>query len=405
MRHLRITALLTVVFAYFAIGMPSFVLAATPTPDFTIERSVALLSGDDAWFTQARASVLPGGDQSAPSVIIVAQRTGRTGTHNYQDFFQIRTDDMGKTWSKPRALVSLRRAVFNDKGDERVVGDFWPKLHEPSGVVFGTGKTFTFRGGKNEDKSGERVSYSVYNPETKQWNGLNVLDIPKWDRTGAAILEPNAGCTQRVDLPGGNVLLPIRYRRSGSKGHQYTTIVARCGFDGEKLTYKTYGSELTINRDRGLCEPSLAQFQGRFFLTIRADHSAFVARSDDGLNYEPIREWTFDDGKVLGSYNTQQHWVTHPKGLFLVYTRRGANNDHIMRHRAPLFIAQVDPERLCVLRDTERVVLPEENATLGNFGVVKVTPKETWVIASEYPRNQRINDKNRTQVAKIIWKE
>ena len=53
----------------------------------------------------------------------------------------------------------------------------------------------------------------------------------------------------------------------------------------------------------------------------------------------------------------------------MVYTRRGANNDHVFRHRAPLFIAQVDPEKLVVLRVTERVVLPERGVPLGNFGV------------------------------------
>ena len=41
------------------------------------------------------------------------------------------------------------------------------------------------------------------------------------------------------------------------------------------------------------------------------------------------REWRFDDGSPLGSYNTQQHWVTVGGGLFLVYTRKGADNDHI----------------------------------------------------------------------------
>jgi hypothetical protein len=90
---------------------------------------------------------------------------------------------------------------------------------------------------------------------------------------------------------------------------------------------------------------------------MRADHSAFVARSDDGLRFELFIEWKFDDGQVLGSYNTQQHWLTHNDTLYLIYTRRGANNDHVMRHRAPLFIAEVDPVRLCVRRATERILV------------------------------------------------
>lgn len=183
----------------------------------------------------------------------------------------------------------------------------------------------------------------------------------------------------------------------------YTTIVARCRFDGEKLTYVEHGSEFLIPRERGLYEPSVAAFGGRYFLTMRADHSAFVARGKDGLNYEPFAEWTFDDGQVLGSYNTQQHGLTHNETLYLIYTRRGANNDHVMRHRAPLFIAEVDPEKLHVRRATEKILIPESNADLGaGFAVVEVNPHETWVVTSEIPtRGSR--DYNRVLMARLRW--
>ncbi len=115
---------------------------------------------------------------------------------------------------------------------------------------------------------------------------------------------------------------------------------------------------------RGLYEPSLTQFQGRYFLTMRNDVRGYVARGKDGLHFDQQIPWAFDDGQELGSYNTQQHWVTHSDGLFLTYTRRGAGNDEILRHRAPLFMAQVDPDRLCVIRSTERVVVPKLGATL-----------------------------------------
>ena len=91
----------------------------------------------------------------------------------------------------------------------------------------------------------------------------------------------------------------------------------------------------------------------------------------------------FDDGRGLGNYNTQQHWVTHSDGLFLVYTRRGADNDHVFRHRAPLFMARVDPEHLCVIRSTERVLVPNNGAQLGNFGTVNASPSESWVVTAE----------------------
>jgi len=40
----------------------------------------------------------------------------------------------------------------------------------------------------------------------------------------------------------------------------------------------------------------------------------------------PIPPWSFHDGAELGSYNTMQHWATHSDGLFLVYTRRDADD-------------------------------------------------------------------------------
>ena len=152
-------------------------------------------------------------------------------------------------------------------------------------------------------------------------------------------------------------------------------------------------------------EPSVCEFKGRCFLTMRAEETGYVARGTDGVNYDPIVEWTFDDGKPLGSCNTQQHWITHGDELYLIYTRRSANNDHVFRNRAPIFIARVDPERLCVLRATEQVLLPETGVDLGGgFAPLDVSASETWVISTEmaFPKN-RVDESNRVLLAKIIW--
>jgi hypothetical protein len=74
----------------------------------------------------------------------------------------------------------------------------------------------------------------------------------------------------------------------------------------------------------------------------------------------------------------------HSDGLFLGYTRRGANNDHVFRNRAPIFIAQVDPENLQVLRATEQALLPDRGVMLGNFGATGITPQESWVTDAEF---------------------
>ena len=109
-----------------------------------------------------------------------------------------------------------------------------------------------------------------------------------------------------------------------------------------------------------------------------------ICASDDGLHYTEPKKWTWTDGTDLGNYNTQQHWVTHGDDLYLVYNRKGANNDHIIRHRAPLFMGKVNKETLQVMRDTERILVPERGARLGNFGVTEVSADETWVTVAEW---------------------
>jgi hypothetical protein len=221
-----------------------------------------------------------------------------------------------------------------------------------------------------------------------------------------------AGSTQRHDLENGDILLPVYARSAGSR--VYFSTAMRCSFDGRVLRYLEHGNEMTVAEPRGLGEPSLAHFDGQFFLTLRNDVRGYVTRGRDGLHFEEPRPWTFDDGSELGNYNTQQHWVTHPDGLFLIYTRRNANNDHVFRHRAPLFIAQVDPERLCVLRQTERILAPNRGARLCNFGVTRIDERETWVTVAEWMQTtgpnphdcrqcEKYGSDNTVWVARIQW--
>ena len=67
---------------------------------------------------------------------------------------------------------------------------------------------------------------------------------------------------------------------------------------------------------------------------------------------------------------------------YLVYTRRGANNDHVFRHRAPLFAAKVKEMKL--QRDSEFVVVPERGARLGNFGVTQLSDTKAMIRAAEW---------------------
>ncbi len=330
----------------------------------------------------ARAGIVPSaGRRGLPRVVMTMNTLDVRGSDVFHGVFGMHTDDVGVTWSEPRELAALapRYEIIDGQKRPVVVSDFWPRWHAAGKRLLGTGHTVVYTPDWKVTRPRPRhTSYSMYDANTNAWSAWRKLEMPDTGRFADA----GAGCVQRFDEADGSILLPIYFRPPGQNSR---ITVARCTFDGRRLRYMEKGNELALDdATRGLHEPSLTRFADEYFLTIRNDRRGFVARSRDGLHFQPIQPWRFDDGRELGNYNTQQHWVRHSDGLFLVYTRRGANNDHVFRHRAPLFMARVDPQRLCVLRDTERILVPERGARLGNFGVTDVSPEETWVTAAEW---------------------
>lgn len=358
-------------------------LATWAVADDTLVRSITLdtplkAPGDGTDWMQARAAVLPG-TSAVPAVVITLQKLDQAGTHMYHGLAAMWSDDLGKTWQGPELLPSLDRHAHTNNLLEVPV-DMTPQLHKRTGKVLVTGATFWLDPVKRRNVgSVSHTAYAVCDPKIRQWSPWQRLAMPPEPKFHFA----RAGCTQRVDLPNGDVLLPIYFRAQGGE-YGYSTVV-RCSFDGTTLRYVEHGTELTVTNvspksRKGAGEPSLTRFGGKFYLTLRNDERGYVAISKDGLHFGQPKPWCFDDGSELGSYNTQQHWVTHSEGLYLAHTRRGANNDNVFRHRAPLFLARVDPERLVVERKTERILLPNLGQPFGNFGVCNVTPEETWVV-------------------------
>ncbi|MDG2221978.1 MAG: GDSL-type esterase/lipase family protein [Rubripirellula sp.] len=290
----------------------------------------------------------------------------------------MQTNDFGKNWSGPTLYPELDWVKESDKVNI-AVADVTPGFHPATNKFLAVGAQVRYStdGQQLEDKPrSHQTAYSV-SRDGVSWSAWQRLEMPQDSGFDFA----RSACAQWLVEADGSVLLPF-YVGTGTKS-PFSTTVVRCDFDGAKLTYREHGQVLQLNLKRGLYEPSLVKFNGRFFLTLRNDLRAYVSVSQDGLNYRPVKAWTFDDGEELGSYNTQAHWLVSGNGLFLVYTRRGANNDHIIRHRAPLFIAQVDPDRLHVIRSTEKTVVPERGATLGNFGVTTISDGESWVTVGE----------------------
>lgn len=383
------------------------------SPDFRIQLTTATkgYDGKTCW-VHARAGAIPvgapGNDHDNPIVVMTMQKLLLSGSDIFYALNSMRTDNLGKNWQGPIEQKNLSRHDLPD-GGEVVVSDFWPQWHAVSKTLLGIGHTVRYYNNRIVNEKNIRVtSYATYDPNRNLWSPWKSLKLPE----GPEFVSSGAGSVQRYDLPNGDILLPVYYKRPERK---YSDVmVLRCRFDGETLKYIEDGNELSIDDGRGFTEPSITKFGDWFYLTLRNDNAAYVTRSKDGIHFSEPQKWTFEDGKDLGSYNTQAHWVTHSDGLYLVYTRRGANNDHIIRHRAPLIMGRVNPDRMAIIRDSERILVPERGARLGNFGVVDVNENETWVIVTEWmqrfgpdyimPVDNKYGSDNSVYVSKILWK-
>ena len=387
-------------------------------PNFRIQLDTVTkgFDGNTCW-VQARVGAIPAGEVGAaannPTAVLTMQKLLLHKSDVFYTLCECRTDDMGKTWTGPLPHPDTLGRRREPNNIEAIICDATPSWHAQSRKLLTTGHVARYLGDDLMPAPRPReTAYAVYNPVDRTWSNWASLDMGDSD----AYFTCGAGSGQRYDLADGTILLPVygMPRHAAADNGCYDAFVLRCSFDGSTLKFLSHGPRLTLAQPRGFCEPSITKFNDEFFLTLRNDIKGYVARSRDGQEFEPAIPWTFDNGEELGNYNTQQHWVTHSDGLFLVYTRRGLNNDHVFRHRAPLMIAQVDPKRMCVIRSTERVLIPQRGARLGNFAVSNVGPNETWVSVSEWmqtagnkPTDYRIPMKygsdNSVYCARILW--
>jgi lysophospholipase L1-like esterase len=358
---------------------PSLVLAQTILP-YEVQLDVIHqeLSPDFCWF-HPRVAAIPHADSKSQTVICTLQKHLGVSDH-YSGLYFMRSDDGGTSWSKPVLPPELDWKTEN--GESIAVCDVTPGWHPQSGRLLAIGIKLRYSAAGEQlldQPRSHQCAYAIYDPLTGQWSTWKMLEMPN-EESENYLVAP--GCVQWLVRPDGTLLLPMYFR--GPTGGIYKTAVLHCRFDGSQMTLIEKGDELALAEGRGLYEPSLALFQGTYYLTLRNDARGYVTTSRDGLHFDPIQAWTFDDGTDLGSYNTQQHWLVHDQALFLCYTRRGANNDHIARNRAPLFIAQVDPVKKQVMRSTEKILIPERGVMLGNFGAAPVSANESWVTDAEY---------------------
>ncbi len=324
---------------------------------------------------------------------------------SHADFYQflsvMKTSNGGREWSEP---VSLADSLGEKRVDNRTmvrICDVTPQWHKASKKVLATGVTVYYRDSAQFSPSPRQTCYFHYTPETGKWSSWKMLKMPDLPE----FFHCSVGCSQWVDFPNGDILLPIYFLRDPNV-ERYSVTVLRCRFNGETLDYIEHGDYLDLDRVRGLCEPSLIEFKGKYYLTLRNDVNGMVTVSEDGLHYKNPVEWMFNDSTCVWTENTQQHWVKSPRALFLVYTSsHRKESENVFRGRAPLFIAQFDEKNMVLMKETEKIIVPNNSAPLGNFGAFDLNENESWVTTSEGTDsiNSKTGADGRVYVARIKW--
>jgi hypothetical protein len=341
---------------------------------------------NQAWFEPA-VGVIPGIKNKFPQIFIRA--TLLTGNDIGPQFY-LKTDDLGKTWSNPILCQNwFKVPLEHDVFEEPWFGFFH---HSSTNKFIAIGQTHFVRdagkttGQKNEahfsspDLSGSIV-YSLWNPSNKDFDPWIRMRLPEGLNLG---IYYNGQFHEKND---GTILIP-GYYRGNLKGKEDKpkgrVTVIRCKFNGSELQYLEHGNILAVEEARGLAEPSIIYFRNKYFMTVRHDYRGYVTSSDNGLFYNDLKAWRFEDDEELGNYNTQQKWLKHNDALYLIYNRKSELNNGVFRSRAPLYIAEVDVDRLRIKRNTEKIVFPEKRARMGNFNIANVTKNESWVVTGEW---------------------
>ncbi len=354
------------------------------------------------WF-HPRAGLVPDGE-SGSKVLMTMQEIG--GSDYFGPVHWLESKDQGITWSKPTPIKALDRIpVKSHPGLKAGVCDVVPEYHPHSDTTLAMGHVVFYRGPRFSRKD-QLQRYPVYavRDSKGEWSERKIL---KWDDPRGGYIYSN-NCGQRVVMDNGDILLAFTF---GPRAENRSVASVLCSFDGKDLEIKEVGPALELKHKRGLLEPSLTKFKNHYYLTIRAeDDRGYMSVSSDGLNWEEKKPWAWDDGSPLTMSTTQQHWLTHSDGLFLVYTRKDKQNTGVMRWRSPLWIAQVDIENRCLIRSTEQVVLPlvgdgvnapNDVALMGNFHITNVSPEESWVTVGEWKPKK--NARGDTLLARIVW--
>ncbi len=330
-------------------------------------------------YVHTRGAMFPDG-----YTVITTQPLRLSGSDIFYGIELMTSPDGGQNWSEIRKSANLKRKELAD-GCMQAFCDATPMYHKKSGKMLLLGGDVIYRNDEIHENPFPRCTlWSIFDREKDDWEPFRSIAMPDDDKYFCC----RNGSGQSLELDNGDLLIPVyfmsRKDTENPWNNLYHVSIMRCSFDGSELKLLEIGNSITVPEPRGLCEPSIVYFGDRYYVTLRNDKRGYVTFSNDGLNLAEPVPLIFDDGSESGNYCTQQHWFVCDGILFMVYTRSGADNDHVFRHRAPLFFAEFDVKRMCLIRSTEQIAVPNRGARLGNFGCTSISADESWVIASEW---------------------
>ena len=404
--HWQIRHLINIPYALSLMWMTGTAVVAEDLLESITVQTLHQNPGDsekETWF-HPKACMIPDRNGSSPLALMTKQVIG--GSDYFGPVHWSISNDQGRTWSEATPIPALdRKPVKAHEGLMAGVCDVVPEYHAATDTVLALGQVVFYRGTRFSGND-QLARYPVYAVRRSDgtWSKRRILE---WsDPRGSFIYSNN--CGQRWNLPNGDILLAFTF---GPESNHRSVAGVLCSFDGEFLKIKRVGPPLKLAHQRGLLEPSITRFQDKFYLTIRAeDDRGYQSVSKDGLHWQDKQPWRWDDGELLTMSSTQQHWMRHSDGLFLVYTRKTEKNTNVIRWRAPLYVARVDTEKRHLIRATERIVIPmsddgisqpDQVALMGNFHITNASARESWITVGDWlPRQEA---RGRMHLARIQW--
>ncbi len=321
-----------------------------------------------------------------------------SGSDVFNDTFSVKSVDGGKSFGEPEKLDRLERV---ENGIRRIFShstEYYSKYHK---------KWFTFGhqiGYKNDEHpimvGGISISMAGYifrDEESGHYVG-EIMPLPLPFEYISAV--PHS---QVIEYENGDFILSFYVRRK--EDIKANVLTVRYEYKDGRLSIVHTGSLLDFPQSkRGLCEPSVVRAGDRYYMTLRTDEQGLLSVSENGFEFSAPVAWMWDDGSVLQNYNTMQRWIRYKDQLYLAYTRRGANNDHVFRHRAPIFMARFDEESMSLVKESEVILVPELGARLGNFTVTDISENEIWLLTAEWMQPvgcEKFGSDNSIWIAKV----